>query len=191
MSEHVFGPKRCRDSRKLAMEQCVQVHFYRCKICGMLIHQNGINPERKHVICCGREIDLLSGYSREEAVSLNPQIRLDYKIVGGYNDNAVQVFWNRTNHEVRPSWIYLKTFTGGYLKYVFPEKNPPLVFALADTDAFAYCDADPCLECTFRCKRGFELYAWIEAVGLVVVTLDKMSPYWESRETNTPGTGGR
>ena len=79
-----------------------------------------------------------------------------------------------------PEWIYLKTFTGGYLKYVSSEKRPPMVFALADTDAFAYCDEDPCLECVFRCKRGFIIYVYDSRAGLIEVPLDKMNAQWQS-----------
>lgn len=58
-----------------------------------------------------------------------------------------------------------------------------MVFALADTDAFAYCDEDPCLECVFRCKRGFVIYIYEEETGLVEIPLDKMNAHWESQKT--------
>ena len=45
---------------------------------------------------------------------------------------------------------------------------------MADEDAFAYCDKDPCVECTFRCKRGMEIYAYVENIGLIVLPLDRM-----------------
>ena len=74
-------------------------------------------------------------------------IEADYQITGGYNDNAVKVSWKRKPYGSHPEWVYLKTFTGGYLKYISDGKRSPVVFALADTDAFCYCDEDPCLEC--------------------------------------------
>ena len=58
-------------------------------------------------------------------------------------------------------------------KYVTPKKWPPVVFALADEDAFAYCDKNPCVQCTFRCKREFEIYAYVENIGMVVKHLDE------------------
>ena len=64
------------------------------------------------------------------------------------------------------------------------EKRPPMVFALADTDAFAYCDEDPCLECVFRCKRGFIIYVFDERAGLIEVPLDKMNAQWQSGAKN-------
>ena len=56
-----------------------------------------------------------------------------------------------------------------------PKKFPPLVFALAAEDAFAYCNKIPCEECAFRCKSGFELYALIEGVGIVKRSMDRIS----------------
>ena len=50
------------------------------------------------------------------------------------------------------------------------------MFGCADEDAFAYCDKNPCVECTFRCKRGMEIYAYVENLGLVVMPLDRMVP---------------
>ena len=49
-----------------------------------------------------------------------------------------------------------------------------MVFGLAGEDAYAYCDKDPCVECTFRCKRGFGLYYYFEELGVVYLPLDRM-----------------
>ena len=74
----------------------------------------------------------------------------------------------------------------------------PLLFALADEDAYVYCDKDVCLECTFMCKRGFVFYVGVEDMQdgthrtsdqngapltslIVRLPLTRMSPYWESR----------
>ena len=54
-----------------------------------------------------------------------------------------------------------------------PKKRSPLVFALADEDAYAYCDEDPCLECIFMCKRGFVFLAYVEGFGLVRLPLER------------------
>lgn len=51
-------------------------------------------------------------------------LKVSYQITGGYNDNAVRVSWKASSPEAEPEWIYLKTFTGGYLKYV-AEKTLP------------------------------------------------------------------
>lgn len=115
-----------------------------------------------------------------EADSVRDVMDITYQITGGYNDNAVRVSWKMKPYGRHPEWIYLKTFTGGYLKYVMEGKHSPMVFALADTDAFCYCDEDPCLECVFRCKRGFIIYVYDRQTGLVAVPLDKMNAQWQS-----------
>lgn len=165
MIKQTFGPRRCRDTRKPSLEECTQVVFYRCNQCGTVYFDVGFALTEKQLNCCGTLTAPMVPVSILEAQSRHPEVFLDYKITGGYNDNAVRVFWNTADENYRPEWIYLKTFTGGYIKYLSAVKKPPMIFALADMDAFAYCDEDPCLECTFRCKRGFILYANIKQVG--------------------------
>lgn len=106
---------------------------------------------------------------------------LDYSIVGGYNNNAVELSWRIDDPAYSLQWAALKTFTGMQLKYVTPKKRSPLIFALADEDAYVYCDESPCLECIFMCKRGFVLYARISGLGIVKIPLTRASAYWESR----------
>lgn len=191
--EQTFSARRCRDTRKPLANQCPDVTFYRCPECGALLPVTGGEaPEEaasedavpqksglgaREIICCGMKADRLKPLGAEAAEA---QVRLTYQITGGYNDNAVRVSWRAVKKEYGPEWIYLKTFTGGYLKYVADTKRSPMVFALADTDAFAYCDEDPCLECVFRCKRGFVIYVYSRAVGLVEIPLDKMTAHWQS-----------
>lgn len=89
---------------------------------------------------------------------------------------AVIVTWKiQDPSRYRIRWVALKTFTGMQLKYIMPKKFPPLVFALAAEDAFAYCNKIPCEECAFRCKSGFELYALIEGIGIVKRSMDRIS----------------
>lgn len=107
------------------------------------------------------------------AASVAGRIELSYDVVGGFDRNALRVFWKVREDGCDPRWIALKTFTGMQLKYVLPGKRPPLVFALGDEDAYAYCDEDPCVSCTFHCKRGFELYAYVERVGLVAQSVHR------------------
>lgn len=104
---------------------------------------------------------------------------LDYKVVGGFNHSAVQLFWAAP--EDRPLWVMLKTFTGGYFKHVPSQKAAPLVFPLSDEDAYVYCDRPVCQQCVFRCKKGFVLYAWVEGTGLVELPLDKMQGYFHTK----------
>ncbi|MPN48296.1 hypothetical protein SDC9_195903 [bioreactor metagenome] len=113
-------------------------------------------------------MERLPEQSSDKVVS---RIALSYEVVGGFNANALRVYWTTSSKEGTPRWLALKTFTGLQLKYVIPGKKPPLVFAFADEDAYAYCDEDPCLSCTFHCKRGFVLYAYLEDCGLVSLPL--------------------
>lgn len=178
MIEQKFGPRRCRDTRKPREQECPDVVFYRCEICGALFPVTGSQAlEEKEIQCCGEKAVRLIPKEREEVSDI---IKVDYQITGGYNDNAVRVSWKMGSFKKHPEWIYLKTFTGGYLKYINDAKRSPLVFALADTDAFAYCDEDPCLECVFRCKRGFIIYVYEKEAGLIQVPLDKMNAQWQS-----------
>lgn len=178
MAEQTFGTRRCRDSRKPLEKQCPDVVFYRCQVCGALFPvTGGLALEPKEIICCGKQAENLITVDKTQVTD---RMTLEYQIIGGYNDNAVRVTWNSTAGKNAPEWIYLKTFTGGYLKYVSETKRSPMVFALADTDAFAYCDEDPCLECVFRCKRGFIIYAYIGGAEVVEIPLDRMNAHWQS-----------
>lgn len=180
MIEQKFGPRRCRDTRKPREFECPDVVFYRCPVCGALYPVTGGTAlEEKEILCCSRRAERLVPVEGE---TVEDRIKVTYQITGGYNDNAVRVSWKMASPKLHPEWIYLKTFTGGYLKYVREDKRPPMVFALADTDAFAYCDEDPCLECVFRCKRGFIIYVYDREAGLVAVPLDKMNAQWQTKK---------
>lgn len=178
MIEQTFSARRCRDTRKPLAKECPDVVFYRCPVCGALFPVTGGQAlEEKEIFCCQKKAERLLP---KDADAVKEQVNLTYQITGGYNDNAVRVSWRTESKDCTPQWIYLKTFTGGYLKYVTETKRSPMVFALADTDAFAYCDEDPCLECVFRCKRGFVIYVYAGAAGLVEIPLDKMTAHWQS-----------
>lgn len=98
---------------------------------------------------------------------------IDYAIVGGYNNNCIKVTWTKTNQGESPVWVALKTFTGMQTKYILPKKPNSVLFALAEDDAYVYCDKDPCLECIFMCKRGFVVYAYLEGAGIVRLPLER------------------
>ena len=109
-------------------------------------------------------------------------VKFTYKIVGGYNNNAVQVRWHIAPDCIDPSgqpvalrWAALKTFTGLQVKYPTVGKRPPLVFALADEDAYVYCDEPVCKECTFRCKQGLVVYGCFDGLGIVRIPLSPNS----------------
>ena len=176
MAEQEFGPLRSRAARK-PWPECPDTVIYRCRQCGRLYQRLGYEPPTQTPACCNLFMEQLQPL-RSEAVS--PALKVDYKIVGGFNQSAVQVFWETEQPEYQPEWILLKTFTGGYIKYVAVKKQPPLVFPLADEDAYVYCDRSICQECVFRCKRGFIIYLYSKASGLVEVPVERMSDYFKS-----------
>ncbi len=106
--------------------------------------------------CCGETMQPLVG----DKTGTNGKMTISYQVVGGFDMNTLRVFW-KSKDGSKPIWIAVKTFTGMLLKYVFPDKYSPITFGLSDEDAYAYCDEDPCLACTFHCKRGFEIYAYL------------------------------
>lgn len=134
--------------------------------------RKGMSP-----MCCNKKMELLTTKDPSE---VSDDILIDYKITGGYNENVVEVFWKIKSETISVEWVYLRTFTGGQLKYVTNPKKTSFVFALADEDAYVYCDEDPCLECTFRCKRGFEIYVYIKDKVLVKIPLERMHANWQS-----------
>lgn len=125
------------------------------------------------------------GYAQASYMNELPQgIQLDYRILGGFNANSLEISWQETDMpfgETSLEWIALKTFTGFQLKYLTPQKRSPLMFAFADEDAYVYCDESPCLECIFMCKRGFVLYVSIREYGIVRIPLERASAHWETR----------
>lgn len=107
---------------------------------------------------------------------LPEEISMTYRIDGGFNNNCILFSWSiAQGAPYELSWVALKTFTGIQMKYILPKKRSPLVFALADEDAFAYCNKIPCEECAFRCKSGFMIYACFKGLGIVHMSMDRIS----------------
>lgn len=176
MAEQEFGPLRSKAARK-PWPECPDIVIYRCRHCGRLYQGLSYDMPEQDPACCEAPMEKLNPLYPED---LLPEISVDYKIVGGFNQSAVQVFWETLQPEDKPEWILLKTFTGGYIKYLTPQKRPPMIFPLSDEDAYVYCDRNPCEQCMFRCKRGFIIYLYIKTRGLVAVPLEKMSDYFKS-----------
>lgn len=170
-----FGPLRSRAARK-PWPECPDIVIYRCNHCGKLYQGVGYDMPVRELACCGAPMERLKALQLED---VSPEISIDYKIVGGFNQSAVQVFWEIGQLEDKPEWVLLKTFTGSYLKYVTAKKRPPMVFPLADEDAYVYCNRSNCQECVFRCKRGFIIYLYMKTRGLLEVPLEKMSDYFK------------
>lgn len=176
MQCHEFSGRRARETTKPRVV-CPPLIFYYCRHCGSIFQatslRDGADP-----LCCNERMDVLEPKDPSE---VSDEIVIDYKIIGGYNENAVEIFWEIKKETVSVEWVYLKTFVGGQLKYVENSQKTSLVFALADVDAYVYCDEDPCLECTFRCKRGFEIYVLINENRLIKIPLERMHANWQSR----------
>lgn len=175
MAKQEFGPLRSRAARK-PWPECPEIVIYRCSHCGRLYQGLSYDTPAQAPACCDASMERLKPL---HLMDLSPEINVDYKIVGGFNQSAVQVFWEMEQPEDKPEWVLLKTFTGGYLKYVTARKRPPLVFPLADEDAYVYCDRSMCQECVFRCKRGFIIYLYIKNKGLLAVPVEKLAGYFK------------
>lgn len=140
------------------------IEIYHCAECGGYLTgwtNSNILPR-----CCGKEMEAVSYIPNEQ---LDSSLQLDYKIRGSVNNNCIVVTWGK----VKPEWILLESFRGSQFFYV--ENSFKEVFALAGTDAYAYCDKDPCKECSFRCKRGFVIYALMPGIGIVKREVDRIS----------------
>lgn len=186
-----FSPTRTHSTWKPRVT-AAHLPYYRCAKCGNVVA--GIDGayememrndgERSlifeppyahvdfHISCCGQEMEKLEPIP---AADVADKFKMDYQIVGGLNNNCVNITWNSKDPAAKPRWFALKTFTGSMMKYVQPKKWPPMVFAFSDEDAFAYCNKNPCEECTFRCKSGMEIYAYVDTIGLVNLSMDRMA----------------
>jgi hypothetical protein len=172
-----FSPFRSRATFK-PRQQGPGIDVYICPGCGRSYQALGYG-EHAAPVCCGRPAFRLSPVAEAEF----PQgFKVSYSIEGGLNYDAVRVSW-RCPEGVSPDWILLRTFTGSYIRYLTPGKKAPMVFALADEDAYVYCDKKVCERCTFRCKQGFAVYVCVSRPEplLLEVTLDKVAPRFRTR----------
>lgn len=172
MQEQKFGIRRSRETTK-PKAVTPEVAFYRCTNCHRIFQSiTGMGDCRPS--CCDMKMEELQPKNPSEL----PKSFINYQIIGGYNENAIEVTWEQIEAEDAIEWIYLKTFTGGQLKFVTNPRKTSFIFALADEDAYVYCDENPCLECTFRCKRGFEIYGYSKGHGLIKIAIDRMQASW-------------
>lgn len=139
------NPLRCKLSRRPG-EILARPHFYYCPSCQRLLWD--LDASEKKPSCCGMEMEELSPQAAGSAYS--------YEICGGFDKNAVQLYW----HDQPPVWVGLLSFTGFYCKLVGKGKKPPLVFPLADEDAYVYCGREKCVKCLYACKKGCCVYCY-------------------------------
>ncbi|KAF5081565.1 hypothetical protein DSECCO2_108840 [anaerobic digester metagenome] len=181
MSQPPFSPLRCKLPRKPWIKHAV-LHFWHCKSCSRLLHEylsedhsaDSRAASSLAPVCCGQPMQPLLPQTPQGAASL---LDIDYEIVGGLNNNAVRVRWNKAAAPP-PMWIALQTYTGVYLKHISPKKLPPVVFPLSDEDAYAYCDKDICEQCLYCCKKGCAIYVYTGESGMIVLNMDKVSQYF-------------
>ena len=121
MIEQVFGPCRSRATTKPRQQHPDPV-FYRCSQCEHIVQLTALLDPGQTTAppCCSMLMEQLTPLPTE---ALPEGITLDYKIVGGYNNNAVQLHWNCSAPFLRPSWVYLKNYTGGQLRYIDEKKS--------------------------------------------------------------------
>lgn len=99
------------------------------------------------------------------------ETQISFEFVGGFSNNAMQVTWEDSDQDPL-LWLALKTFTGIQVQYLTQGRQQPVIFAFAQNDAYCYCDYSPCKKCVFRCKHGFELYAYFQNSGLTRTKCD-------------------
>jgi len=153
--------------------QCPPVDVYLCPTCGRAYQALGYG-EHAAPECCGAVARRLEPVGED---AFPPGYKVSYRIVGGLNHDAVHISW-RSPDDASPDWVLLRTFSGSYIRYPAPGRKPPMIFPMADEDAYVYCDKKVCERCTFRCKRGFEAYVFFArpAPLLLAVSLDKLAP---------------
>ena len=151
--------------------------FFRCGTCGAVFCD--FTGRAAAPACCGMEMERLVP---RDADALFESGALRYDIVGGLNENCLRAFWRDT----APEWLCLLTYTGGQYMKISEKKRPPAVFALAGEDAYAYCDKDPCEMCSFRCKNGFVLYAFMGG-ALYALPVSRIAATSGSPESRTSG----
>lgn len=163
---------RCRISHRAPFRSKEPI-FYKCAHCNNLMIQASPELESVVIFCCEKQMTELKPISTDEAPE-DELHQIEYLISGGFEQNAIKVHIGRSSHpmdeEHHIQWIYLYTFQGGQLKYLAKRKPPEAIFALAEEDAFSYCDRQPCEmgrgDCQFKCKRGWVLYAYCNVHGL-------------------------
>ena len=188
MSDQTFGPCRSRATTKPRQSNEDPV-FSICRGCGRVLFSLGGDRRAASPSCCGGPMERLA---QQSAASLPAGHALDYQIMGGFNHNAIKLLWRSAEPSFRPRWVFLKNYTGGQLKFIPDDKKSPAVFPLADEDAYAYCNEDPCLECVFCCKWGFSFFVYFDVYGLIALPIDRKTANWQSssaqREASKPVT---
>lgn len=140
--------------------------FYLCEHCQRLTIDVAANRTSQRLDCCGRTMKHLLAQTPDGAHHLTLTIR------GGFESNSLSVTVGQPAHPMtlqhHIAWMYLHTFQGGQLKFMVPGEESTAMFALADKDAYVYCDRAVCKgrDCKFNCKRGFCVWVYCNQHGL-------------------------
>ena len=141
------------------------VDIFHCGCCDSYLTGWTCSETGEAPVCCEQPMERVQPIHNDD---VPVGARIKYQIRGSLNNNCIVATWG----SVRPKWLLLETFRGS--QFVYVESGYKEVFALAGMDAYAYCDKDPCKECSFRCKRGFALYADLPGIGIVVRPIDQI-----------------
>lgn len=140
--------------------------FYQCERClRLMIDVAGNNPSQPPD-CCGHVMKHLLAQTPDDAHHITLTVR------GGFESNSLSVTVGQPVHPMtlphHIAWVYLHTFQGGQLKFMAPGEESTVMFALADKDAYVYCDRAICKgrDCKFNCKRGFCVWIYCNQHGL-------------------------
>lgn len=119
--------------------------------------------------------DLLGQGAPEGAEVIEPKGPRDwqryhfhYAFVGGKNHHSVEITFDDAKagtHDIE--WIYVRSHTGGQIRFIQPDDEAYALFAMAENDAYMFCENDPCIECAFACKVGFEFFVYSRSEGLL------------------------
>ena len=167
-------PTECMSSRRPPYRTEAPI-FYRCSICGgvhVCFRPVGIQPEGldEAGCCCGHPLTRLIPQELEP----DSEHTMKFCIFGGFSHNAVRVEVGDGRHPMTEGhhieWIFLHSFQGGQMKYLPLRGESAALFAMANEDAFVFCDRDVCRmgweHCLFQCKRGHTAYAYCSRDGL-------------------------
>lgn len=144
----------------------VPPHFYLCGYCQRLLIDPMIIRSTSSPTCCGVPMTLLT------VQNADTEHLLHMTVSGGFERNSLTINIGEPAHPMQPehhiSWIYLYSFQGGQLKCLAPDDSSTVTFALAEKDAYVYCDRAICKgsHCKFNCKRGFSVWAYCNQHGL-------------------------
>ena len=94
--------------------------------------------------------------------------KIHYAFVGGKRHHCVALrVEDRTEGPHDIEWLYVRSYTGGQIRFIREGEEAEALLAMAEDDAYMFCQNDPCIECAFACKVGFEFYAYSTSEGLI------------------------